>query len=243
MKIIIILMLALTLLLGGVAFYVFNSLDSIVVSMIEEHGSRATGTAVRVGSIDIQLTQGKATIHNLRVANPPGFGAEDAFTLSLVTVELDLRSLGSRLVPMTEVVVAGPIVNFEMTADGKSNLDQIYASLDQGGDGGGSDSTSSGDPPPDLRIDHFRFEQGQIHANATAVGGPERTVGLPQLDLTDLGAPDGAPPARVGSQIVSAMIREAGKRLAQAGLEDYIDEKLGGKAGEAVKDVLKGILN
>ena len=243
MRIPIALLLVFGLILGGVAYYLFNSLDSIVAAAIEEHGSRATGTPVRVGGVRVELSEGRATIRDLRVANPEGFKTEDAFTLGEITVDLDLGSLGTRLIPMTTVVIGAPVVHFELKEDGTSNLGEIYDNLDRETEAESSTGTEAAGSPPDLLIEHFRFEQGRIHADATALDGPEKTLELPELDLRDLGAPEGAPPARIGKMVVNAMMRESGKQLAQAGLESYIERKLGGKAGEAVKKALRGVFN
>ena len=70
-------------------------LDDIVRSLIERRGSALTGTPVQVEEVEIQLASGHATLRGLSIANPPGFSAPNALTLTEVGVGIDLRSLFS----------------------------------------------------------------------------------------------------------------------------------------------------
>ena len=61
--------------------YVWSSLDSIVAAAIEKYGSQATQTSVSVSGVKLELTQGRAAISGLTVANPSGFSTPTVFSL------------------------------------------------------------------------------------------------------------------------------------------------------------------
>ena len=58
---------------GG--FFLYRSLDALLVAAIEHYGSEALGTSVQVDTVSLELQSGKGTVRGLRVANPEGFSA------------------------------------------------------------------------------------------------------------------------------------------------------------------------
>jgi uncharacterized protein YoxC len=67
----IILALLLVVLAVGVV-WVLRNLDDFVLGTIEDTGSRLTGTAVTLDSVELDLAAGSATLKGLVVDNPPG---------------------------------------------------------------------------------------------------------------------------------------------------------------------------
>ena len=94
----------LVLAVAGILWFVSSRLDSMVAQLIETHGSQATGTAVRVGSVSIDVTGGRGTIRGLRVANPKGYSRGDAFELGEITLGIDLGSIQSSPIPGSTVL-------------------------------------------------------------------------------------------------------------------------------------------
>src|SRR5690606_12797 len=116
---------ALLLLVVLAAGLVLVRLDTIVQRRLEEGGSALTGTAVRVEVVDIALAAGRATVHNLTVANPPGFTAPHALVLDGVEVQIDLRSVLSDPLVIDAVRIGAPRVVYEVDAQGRSNIDVL----------------------------------------------------------------------------------------------------------------------
>ena len=54
-------LIALLVLIGGGVYYVLSNLNSIVATLIEEQGSIATQTQVKVGGVDIRLSEATAS--------------------------------------------------------------------------------------------------------------------------------------------------------------------------------------
>ena len=76
---------------GGV-FFLSRNLDHIVAEQIEVRGGAALGTAVRVGSVELDLREGRGRLRDLRVANPPGFSGGDVLSLGSVSLAIDAQS-------------------------------------------------------------------------------------------------------------------------------------------------------
>ena len=74
MKTLLIIVAILTILIGVVVFYISANLDSIVQGVIEKVGSEALGVDVTVGSVELHLKEGRGTIRDFEITNPPGYG-------------------------------------------------------------------------------------------------------------------------------------------------------------------------
>jgi uncharacterized protein involved in outer membrane biogenesis len=236
--------------LAGIGALVFlaSSLDSIVKQVIERTGSELTGTSVRLDSAEIDLGSGRGTLRGLRVANPEGFSSADVFSLGEITLEIDLGTLTQNPVVIRTVRIDAPEARVEVDAKGRTNVDVIRRHLEQagsaggGGESGGGGSSEATDTPR-LRIQSFTFENGQVAADTSALGGKEKTQTLPTLSLRDVGGASGAAPAEIGEDVLDAYLGQIAKAAASGQLEQLIDDKLGGDAGEAAKGVLRKLLD
>ena len=52
------------------------------------------------GSVDIDIRAGSGQIGGLRIGNPEGYAADDAFDMSRLRLDIDLRSLGRQGNPL-----------------------------------------------------------------------------------------------------------------------------------------------
>ncbi len=237
--------------LAGIGALVFlaSSLDSIVKQAIERTGSKLTGTSVRLDAAQIDLGSGRGTLRGLRVANPDGFSSADVFSLAEITLEIDLGTLTQDPVVIRTVRIDAPEARVEVDAKGRTNVDVIRRHLKEtaagGGEaasGGGGSSAESADATR-LRIQSFTFENGQVTADTSALGGKEKTQALPTLRLRDVGGATGATPAEIGEDVLDAFLGQIAKAAASGRLEQLIDDKLGGDAGEAAKGVLRKLFD
>jgi hypothetical protein len=246
-RILLILVAFIVVAVGAVLYYVAQNLDSIVENAIEAYGSELTGTAVRVASVEIALTEGRGTIRGLRIANPSGFSSGDAFSLGEITLAIDPSSVTDEPYGITTLRILAPAVNAEFDARARTNIDAIRKNVDAyvGGGGGGEEPTSGGGgPAPRITIGDLRFEDGKLAADTTALGGKPVDVKLPGLRLRNLGGANGQPADVIGKQVVAAYTQVVAKTVAQAvaGEEanELIDKHIGGREGEALKGILGG---
>ncbi len=234
----------------GVAILLMRNLDSIVADAIETYGSQATGTAVSVDSVKIELREGRGTVRGLSVANPEGFAEPNALTWGEVTIDIDPASVTSPPYVVDEVRVEAPIASLVINERGEMNLREIQQRLQRGqkaGKEGGQkagqqeEAGSSGESPR-LKIRSFAFERGEVQVHTAEVGGKDVRVDLPPLVLKNLGGRDGATATEIGRQILTAyteqILRTVAKREIGSRVEGAIDEQLGEGAGKAATGLL-----
>jgi uncharacterized protein involved in outer membrane biogenesis len=227
---------------GAIAWRVLSNLDTIVASLIESEGSKALGTQVSVSGVEIDLRGGAAAIAGLTVANPPGWTAPNAFELDRVSVDIDLSSLRSPVIVLSEVDIDEARIAYEMRATGANNLQELLAGIESGP----ADDTEPTDESPGrdilLRIDSLEFEGLRATARVEDPRSPgeikEEQLTLPELDMTAVGGSAGSPPQQIAAAIAREMAQEVIEAAARKGITDLI-KKEAGKLGEKLTDMFK----
>jgi hypothetical protein len=220
--------------------YLLWSLDARVARAIEAQGTRIVGTRVQVDSVDIELAAGRGTIRNVRVANPEGYSDADAISLAEIELAIDARSLGEQPFRITRVKVGDSVVNFELQADGGSNIEQLTRHISRGSDREEPESEPSREPQR-LAIGEFAFAGGEIFLARPDAANTER-VHMPGLELRDLGGPRGATGGEIGEQIARAFMRRVVVATAGHQVGRAVEKELGEAAGDAAETILRHVL-
>ena len=207
---------------------VTSSLDSLVERAIESYGSELAGVAVRVDRVDISLTRGRGRLRGLSLANPPGFEARHALRVDEITLEIDTESLGGSPVVISEVLIDGPKVVYELDASGRSNFDVIRKHV--AGASPSEPDESEGEPLLIL-IRHLRVDAGKMNIDGSAPAAAALEVQLPTLDLRDLGAPNGETPEAIGTEVLSEIIGRVVQRAARGAVGKIVEEGSGAVKG------------
>jgi len=233
--------------LAAVAYVVLNA-GGLVKSIIESVGSDVTGVAVTVDSVEIGLTDGKASIKGLNVGNPPGFESAHAFALGEVSVDIHTGSLGGDAIHIEEVIIDGPSVIYEMGTGG-SNIDVIQQNVAKftgpgGGESGESPDDGEGQP---VIIDRVLIKNVRVAVSASFLAGEDLGTTIPEIEILDIGKDDGgAGPAEVVQLIIEAITNSVGgavELLDLDALKDKADEALSEAADEVkgkVDEALQG---
>lgn len=236
----------LLLLVGGGLYFVYTNLDGIVERAIEDAGSQAAGSDVRVDSVDVDLLAGSATVRGFTLANPPGYSDEAMLRFAELAVVLDLASLnsGGTNLHIVSITARDPHLLYE-ARDGTSNLDTMRANV-ASGDGPPPDTTG---PQMQLAIDSIVIENIGATVSSDLLPQPA-AVDLGDVRLQNLqGTPDeiaqqvlrplltqlAANAGRVALTLVPEDLRSAG-----AAIRDAADARLE-QAGEAVGEATQGI--
>ena len=211
--------LILVLALGGGAWWFFKSLDSLVKRAIERWGPEITGVTVRVGSVRIEVAQGRGTIRGLVIGNPKGFEAPYALKAAEISVSLDPASLTRDVVVVKELLLASPDVYY-VRGPGGDNMSAIQRNVDAWvAQHAGPKSAGSG-PGKKFIIENVIVRNGRAHFG-TAASAP-----IPDLHLRDVGKrTNGATAGEVFRQVWAALLRSVGN--------------LAGNLGGAIKDGAK----
>ncbi len=233
-KVIIFIVLALILAIAGTAVYVLTNLNSIVKAAIENYGSQATRTAVRVSSVKIMLKSGEGAVLGLKVADPPGFSFPSIITLDDIAVQIDAKSLTSTPIVIDNILISGPEVYYEMKENGTANVDVMKKNLASSGSSEEKPQKSSKGKEIKLTVRKLVFEKGKVHVRIAKLGDKSYTVELPRLELTDIGKHGGASPAEIARITATALAEETakavaktqGERLLHKGAEDLFNKYL-----------------
>jgi hypothetical protein len=219
-----------------------GNLDALVRKGVERYGPRITGTPVRLAGAEVRLREGRATLRELRIANPESFSDADAISLGEITLDIDPGSLTSEPIRIETIRVAGPSLLLEITEGGGINLRELkgnvdaYAPTSRDGSGAPAGETES-DPPPRLVVEELTVEGGRLALDATAVGGERSERELGSFTLRDLGGTEGVPADQMGKELLRAVLGRALER----GALDELERKAKDALGEAADGLIDRI--
>jgi len=225
-------LLAFLVLIGGGLYYVLSNLNGIVASLIEEQGSIATQTPVRVSGVDIRLREATAGLSGLTVGNPDGFSG-NAIELGEFSVKLDAGTLTDDTIIINDIRVAGARLN--VIQQGRNN--KLQALLDNLSSGEADEDDSGGEGGKKLIIDRFTLEGASASVSLPDLD-EMREVELPAIVVRDVGRKSaGATGAEVARQILEPVIARAMSAAATQSLKDRANEEI----GNAVDGLLRGL--
>lgn len=230
----------LVLILGGGAWWLYQSLDKVVASAIRVYGPQITGVNVKLDSVKVRPADGAAAIHALELGNPAGFKTPRALAVGTVSMQLDVATLTKDVVLIKEILIEHPQVTYEY-ASGGSNLDVIQRNVDQylaartGGNSAPADKASQ----KKVIIEHLYIRDARAAVSAEALHGKAMTLALPEIHLTDIGKKSGgATPAEATRQVVGAITQSATKAVAPLNLGGTMASIKKGMSGAV--DTVKG---
>ena len=218
-----------------VVFMVIN-LDRGIKTAVETIGPEMTQSSVTLNSVDLSLTTAKGSFSGLRVANPEGFSAADAFTLGEISFAMDADSLASDTIIIDSLRIVAPEITMER-ADGRSNLDLIQSNIASylGTD---TEQSSSAEGGKKIIIRDLRITDGKV--SYAILNGKGIDLPLPDFHLTGIGQSEGGVSgAEAAAEIINAIVGAAGSAVSQSGsvkelgrsLEDQVKEKAGALKG------------
>ena len=201
----------------GIAYTLYSSLDSIIEAAIEKYGSQYTGTEVLVDGVDLDLTSGKGAINGFSVANPAGFETARAIEVGRIAVAVDIGSVTGDPIVIKEIRIDKPNVTYEI-GPGGNNIDAIAQNVQSqtgSGEGKAADKGSAGADEggggPKLIIEDFYVNGGEVGVSATALKGKTMSAGLGDVHLENIGKDEGgASPAQVAEIIAASLVKMVG---------------------------------
>jgi hypothetical protein len=219
--------LVLVVVIVGALFYVTSNVDAIVENLIEEQGSAATGTAVRVDGVSIDLRTATGSVRGLTVANPAGFSRDPAIEFGTLQLRLDAGSLFETPIVIENTDVGEATLRVEQSGS-RNNLQVLLDNL-------------RGEPPAEpepgnerKRVVIERFALTDMNASLSIVDLDEqRTLDVPDIVLTDIGGKTGgATAAEVARQVLEPVIRRTLESSARKAVKERLRDEMGERAGE-----------
>ncbi|MGZ9899924.1 DUF748 domain-containing protein [Shewanella gaetbuli] len=250
-KIILFVVVAIIFAVGAGVYWLFANLNDIVKTQVEKQGSHYLQTTVSLANVDLQPLKGYGDLKGFTVQNPTGYSDENAFSFDEIKLDIDIKTASQQPFVINELLVSGPSVLFEVTADGKNNLtvlkDNLSAQLPSSSDSSSSepkpeqpkDTPAESSEPFLVAVNKVTIEGVKLTVDMTAVGQEKYQLTLPVFNASPVGVPNGLPADQVGGAIVKSMldniikqakkaVEDKVKQRAKEELKKRADEKIGG---------------
>ncbi len=212
--------LVVVIVVAAAGVWFFYRLDLVVAGIIEREGSAATQTAVRVGGVSIDLRGARASVADLTIANPEGFGGT-AFDLGNFSVEIDPSSIATDTIVLEEVIVSGARLDI-IQRGGRNNMRELLANLQSGGE----DPAAVDGQGKKIIIERFVLAGASASVSAPDVD-EAREIDIPTIELDDIGrATNGATATQVATQVLEPVIERALRSAAVETFKQEAQEKI-----------------
>jgi hypothetical protein len=224
----------------GLVIYTLSNLDSIVKSVIESAGTKATGTQVTVTGVKISLSKGKATIEGLKVANPQGFSDNSMINFGEITAQVDYKTGAIK-----NIHIGNPYFLLEQKGT-KTNFGVIQQNLSKKSSKQTSEKStesertaeSSKKEAKSYQIDSFSINDAQITVTSLDTGKSAK-VKSGNIRFSDLnGTPD-----EICQQIIAQITAQIIQASAQQAIQQEIQKNLKGNVGKAINQQLNNFLS
>ncbi|QIR15995.1 hypothetical protein [Shewanella aestuarii] len=238
-KIILFGILAIILAIGAGVYWLFANLNDIVKAQVEKQGSHFLQTPVSLASVDLQPLKGYGDLKGFAIQNPDGYSDNSAFAFDEIKLDIDVKSVSQQPFVMNELLVSGPSVLFELSADGKNNLtvlkDNLSAQLPKSSQpepeaSSDKQAPSSSTEPFLVAVNKVTIEGVKLTLDMSAMGYEAYQLTLPAFNADPVGMPNGLPAEQVGGAIVKSMLDNIIKQAKKA-----VEDKIKQRAREEVK--------
>ena len=222
-------LLIIILLIGGAAwYYVSFRLDDAIANGIEEAGSAAFGTSVKVGGVKTSIRDGTLSISSITVANPPGYNNKFAISLNAIEAAVDYDSF-----EIKRVIIDNPEVVIEEKG-GQTNFSDLLVNIQSDQSEPAADADADADPDADgedgadtdattIIIRHFRMNQTRASFESKSL---DRYSDL-KVDEIEINNISGTPTEvanLIATEIIKEITAEAGIELLKAKLRQKFEK-------------------
>lgn len=218
----------LCILLVGGAGYVLYNLNTLAKPISERIASKAIGTRVSIGDMDIALKDKKVTVSNIRIKNPPGYKKPNAITIDAIAITL--TSAGKDLVNFKDIQVRGTNAYLEVTPNG-TNLQDLQKRMQ---------AAKQSKAPSAIKviIDRIATSKATLHPSVTLLGEQNlKPIAIPSLTLRGIGRKqNGVLAEDAVKQIMTPLLKSLSKSAGNAGFYK-------GLSADTLKDLGQSQLN
>jgi hypothetical protein len=236
----VVILAVLALFAAGAVFLAYNSLDIIVKMALEHYAPDVTGVTFKVGEVKLSVRDGRGTLRNIDIGNPPGFGAPRAARLGEIRVALDPLTLTDPVIYVNELAVIAPSITYER-GDKVTNLDVIQKNIEayikRSGGPSGSRPAEAKKGRHKFIIERLVIQGAKVTMTNPALKGQGLSFDLPDIDLRDVGKRQGGATASEIGNMVTGVIQQ---RIAQKVVTNIDLLRRGGVEGAI--DALRGLL-
>lgn len=235
MKKLLAVLLMLAAVAGGALFWFSGNMDGLIKTAVTDYGGAMTHAKVSVDAVKISVADGKGTISNLQIGNPPGFKTAHAMKVGQIDVEIDIGSVTKDVIVIRRIAIKAPDVIYEK-GDAMTNFDAIQKNIADYLGPADSKKESKGKK---LIVEELTIRDAKAQASAAFMEGKTLSVALPDITLKDIGkAKGGITPGELGQEVARALKARLSAALSFDRMMKSTGEALG-KAGSAIKGLFK----
>jgi hypothetical protein len=222
----------LVLALAGL-WWLRSNVDHLVASAITRYGSAMTGATVKVGTVNLDASNGRGSLHGLSVGNPPGFKLPHAFKVDTMELEVDWRTLTDDVVVVRKIAILAPEIGYEKGKT-QTNIDAIQKNI-----AAYLGPSQEGSKGKKLIVKDLLIRNARAVARAPLIGDQTATVNLPDIHLQNLGeAQGGLTPGQLGQEVTNAVEQKLINTVRWESVVRATGDALN-KAGNAIKGLFK----
>jgi len=192
------------------------TVDGIVKSGIEEHGSQLMGTEVRVDGVSISLFSGSGSISGFTVQNPEDFSEEVAVEIEEMSIEMDVSSLFSEVILIEGITIKSPNVFFEQKGFG-ANLKVLNDSMA---------AASGASSEKAMIIKHLFIEAGTIKVSTSIDRERSGEASFSSIELEGIGRDGNNTISDAVRQVIEPILEQAMEEAIKSGITDQIENRV-----------------
>ena len=198
LKIAAVLLVVLVIGIVGLAWLAFSQINSIAKLAIEQGGTRATGVATKVDSVDISFSSRTFGMKGLTIANPAGYKGTQFFAMGDTKLGFDPAKISEQLIEIPMLSLSDVNISLEKIGD-KANYQVIIDNISKLSNGKGSQpapTSPSGQPEMKFVINELTIKNVKVHAELVGSGGAvgdvlnkasSVDVVIPEIKLANVG--------------------------------------------------------
>jgi hypothetical protein len=226
---------AIVVVVAAVAVVLLSTqVDGIVSRTVVAYARETTGTAAHLGSADVALSEGRASLKSLTIDNADGYETGYFLRIDDIEATLDLGSLRTDVPIVKEVLVSGAHLNAEQRGD-SINLADIQRHMTQSAEPSTEDEGR-------IIIDRFRLTNGRVTVTSEYLGKPEE-LKLEDVVVNGVGrASDGATYSEATEAVLTPILRAA-RSAAEGRLRDAAAGRAREELEDAATDRLKELID
>lgn len=231
MKKVLIGLLLVVLVVAGGIIYLASNAGSLIREAVLTHGPKVIGADIELEGVDVSFLSGTASINGLVIHNPKGFKSSHALKIDSLDVKIDLSSLTSGMIRISEVRMDGANLIYEIGTKG-NNIHKLQKNVDAYVQGlelaeNNDESTTK------FMIDDIYINATKVKLATDLLGGKGAGLTLGDIHLTDIGkGADGATLSDVMKKILGALNSGLGKVVTTGMIKNTV---------KGVGDKLKGL--
>lgn len=230
------------------------SLDKIIKKAVETGGPAITKVNVKLDGVNLSLLSGSGALHGFSLGNPEGYSAPSSIEFANASLSLQPASLMSDKVVIHHVRLEAPVITFEGGLRG-NNLNDLVKGM-QGdappaAEEPGTPEETQGDRAAmrKLQVDEFSLTGAKVNVIIKELGGDPKTLVLPDIKLTNLGAgPDGVTAGELTKLVLKEITEKTLKVVIESGgdlnkIGESALKQLNASGNQDAEKAVRGVLD